>query len=166
MARPSDYTDELGERICFRLSQGESIVTICSTEDMPAQSTIYRWLRDERREKFREMYARAREDQADWMFERMREVASTPMEGEIVTIKDNGKKEVRREDMLGHRRLLVDTLKWQAAKLKPRVHCDKIDVTSDDKPLASASAGEVAVRVAAILNGARERRDAATSGEE
>jgi len=37
--------------------------------------------------------------------------------------------------MLGHRRLLIDTLKWNMSRMNAKRYGDKLDVTSGDKPL-------------------------------
>ena len=44
MPRPSDFTQELADRICEMLADGLKLAEICRHEDMPAASTIFRWL--------------------------------------------------------------------------------------------------------------------------
>lgn len=137
--RPCEYTQERADTICDRLASGESLIAICRDDpDLPTDLTVYRWLRrdDEIGEAFRKQYTHAREAQADHMFDRITEVARNTQMGEIVTIKDDGKEEVRREDMLGHRRLQIDALKWQAGKLRPKVYGDKLTHAGDpDAPM-------------------------------
>lgn len=43
MSRPSGRTPEIVEAICLRLSHGETLQKICSDDDMPNYSTIWRW---------------------------------------------------------------------------------------------------------------------------
>jgi hypothetical protein len=45
--RLSDYTPELATKICERIANGESVRSIVKDEDMPASSTIFRWLPDD-----------------------------------------------------------------------------------------------------------------------
>lgn len=86
---------------------------------MPSLTTVYRWLQDS--EEFREMYARAREDQADTLAD------------EIVSIADEQKAALTAEGKpydpdVNRDRLRVDARKWVAAKLKPRKYGDKVDI--------------------------------------
>lgn len=41
--RPSDYTDEIAEEICDRLSAGEPLAQICRDDHMPSLRTVYNW---------------------------------------------------------------------------------------------------------------------------
>lgn len=81
---------------------------------MPNRLTVIRWCREH--EWFRNMYARAKKEQADAYEDAMIRTART-------------EKDVQRA------RLIVDTMKWTASKLKPRVYGDKIDLTTDGKEL-------------------------------
>jgi len=106
MGRPSDYTIEMATTICSRLAEGEPLVRMCKDPDMPGVVTVYRWLAAD--EAFRNMYARARDDQADTLADEIIEVADS--------VGDPNDK-----------RLRVDARKWVAAKLKPRKYGDKLE---------------------------------------
>lgn len=69
------------------------------------------------------------------MAEDVLEISDTPVMGEIKTIKPDGSIEIKQDEMLGHRRLQIDTRKWLMAKMKPKKYGDKYDVTSDGKAL-------------------------------
>ncbi len=97
------------DKACERIAGGESLVEICSKANMPDYSTITRWLAKDDGGALRTMYARAREDQADYMADAMMA-------------------ESRKGDDVQRSRLIVDTMKWTAAKLRPRVYGDKLDV--------------------------------------
>ena len=43
--RPSRFSREITERICERIFEGESLRQICKDPNLPARSTIFRWLR-------------------------------------------------------------------------------------------------------------------------
>lgn len=90
--------------------------------------------------------ARARDCGIEARLERAFEVADTPMMGEIVTEEPvcvEGKplegvtvRKVRTEDMLGHRKLVVDTALKAAAMLKPKKYGARQLLGSDpDNPL-------------------------------
>ncbi|MGE4536181.1 MAG: hypothetical protein AB7D37_03805 [Desulfovibrio sp.] len=62
--RPSTFTEEMGEEICRRVSQGESLRQVLLDPDMPTRGTVYGWR--EQFPAFAECLARAHEDAADW----------------------------------------------------------------------------------------------------
>jgi hypothetical protein len=57
--RPSSYSQEVADRICTRLANGETLKRICADDDMPGFVTVWRWENDN--EEFRKLSARARE---------------------------------------------------------------------------------------------------------
>lgn len=118
MARPSDYTQQIAYEICGRIASGEPLTKICQGEEFPDVRTVYRWLAAH--DEFRQIYARAREDQADTLADEIQAIADEPMIGSKVTTKANGDVETVQGDMIEHRRLRVDARKWIAAKLRPR----------------------------------------------
>lgn len=137
MARPTDYTKELIDRICDELSDGVSLRTICLEEEMPDKSTVFRWLRENK--EFQDQYARAKQESADAMAE------------EILDISDNGVNDwmernygdtsvwVTNGESLQRSKLRVDTRKWLMAKMKPKKYGEKMDVTSDGKAIKGNS---------------------------
>ena len=76
----------------------------------------------------REQYARARESQADAIFDEILAIADTPMVGEKRKVKEDGSVEIQTGDMIEHRRLQVDARKWMAGKLRPKKYGDKLDI--------------------------------------
>jgi len=71
--------------------------------------------------------------------------------------------ETRREDMLGHRKLQVETRIKYAQMIAPRKYGPKLDLTTDNKPISSDIA-DVAARTASLLAMAKERKDEAKDG--
>lgn len=131
--RPSAYSDELADIICARMSEGQSMRTICKDDDMPSLSMVFRWLGDERYERFREQYTRARELRADAMFEEMIDTARAERETNQVTIRETEKGIMRDEktmDNVPRASLLVDTLKWTLSRMNPKKYGDKLQVDS------------------------------------
>ena len=82
--------------ICERLVEGESLRSICLSDDMPHRGTIFRWL--EAHEDFRDQYARAREAQADTLADEITHIADTPQVGQIRKITEDGV-EITEEDI-------------------------------------------------------------------
>lgn len=115
MGRKSLYTPELGARICELIAHGNSLVSICKPADMPDYSTVARWINSN--EPFREMYVRAREDQADFLADEIVQIAD---DGQNDTYVDAKGKTRTDWDVIGRSKLRVDARKWIAAKLRPR----------------------------------------------
>jgi len=135
VGRPTKYTQEIADLICEQLAMGISMRSISKDDVFPAMSTMFKWLREH--EEFSEQYVKAKQESADAMAEEILYITDTPERGMIVTTKADGTIETKEEDMLGHRRLQVDTRKWLMAKMKPKVYGDKLDMTSDGKALPS-----------------------------
>ena len=93
-------------------------------------STFYRWL--QKSDELRERYARARADQAQVMAEEIAQIADNTERGEIITLKADGTQEIKSADMIEHRKLRIESRKWLAAKLIPKVYGDKMAVTGAD----------------------------------
>lgn len=122
--RPSDYTPELAALICERIASGQSVVDICDQEGMPHKSTVYDWLA--KRPEFTDMYAQARERQADKYFAETIAIADETQTGIKTTMRADGSVETVSADMIEHRRLRVDTRKWAAARLSPKKYGDRL----------------------------------------
>lgn len=125
MARPSSFTQEVADLICERIAGGESLVAICQDDEMPARSTVFKWLTDI--PGFSDIYARAREAQADALADDIVHIADTPQIGTRSVSKATGT-EITEGDMIEHRRLQVDARKWMAGKLAPKKYGEKIGV--------------------------------------
>jgi hypothetical protein len=121
--RPSEYSDEIADAICLRIADGESLRSICQDKAMPDRSTFFRWLAQKR--EFRDQYARAREAQADLLFDEILEIADNA-DGDVVVVKQEDGSTVTRVNHANvHRaKLKVDARKWIAAKLKPKKYGD------------------------------------------
>lgn len=105
-------------------SEGNTIASICRIEGMPSRGSIYAWIVED--EVFAEQFARIRDIAMDAIADQALHIADTPVEG--ITIEDselNGRKTIT-SDMLGHRRLQVETRLKLLAKWSPRKYGDKI----------------------------------------
>ena len=95
--------------ICTRIASGESLTRICRDETMPGLSAVYQWLLVHT--EFAEMYARAREDQADTLADEIIDIADESQGGKVADVHSAS--------------LRVDARKWVAAKLKPRKYSER-----------------------------------------
>lgn len=116
LGRPSDFTQELADKICERIADGESLRAICRDDEMPNKATVFRWLASNT--DFCDQYTHARDSQADSLFD------------DCLAIAD-GKDETPSTDMQ-ERRLRVDTRKWMAGKLKGKYSEKVKHVGGDD----------------------------------
>lgn len=133
VGRPSSFTQEIASEICERISDGESLRSICKSDDMPDKATVFRWLADATNESFRDQYARAREVQADTLFEECLDIADDSSR-DTKTLEDG--REVVDNEVVQRSRLRVDTRKWMAGKLRPKVYGDKLELSGNkDAPL-------------------------------
>ncbi len=131
--RPTKYSKKLADRICEQLALGYSIRTVCHKGDMPSVQTFFRWLR--KYDEFREQYARAKQEAADAMAEDILDIADDAT---------NDWMEIHRRDAVLYRlngehvqrsKLRIEARKFLMAKMKPKVYGQKIDLTSDGRPL-------------------------------
>lgn len=143
--RPSDYREELAELICDRIADGESLKAICADESMPGRSTVFRWLATH--ETFRDMYAHAREEQAETLADEIVGI-SDERETRVVMDGEGDAVVVFDSTAVARNRLRVDARKWVAAKLKPRKYGDKIQ-----QEVSGPNGGPVGMVVSVTVNG-------------
>lgn len=143
MARPSLYTPELFESILDKLSGGTPLAEICRADGMPVPRTIRNWMRDN--EEMTLAYHEARDDGFDAIAAEILRIADTPLPGmaevwEWVVVDADGTnpqvkparewRMVKREvaDMLGHRKLQIETRLKLLAKWDPKRYGDRLDL--------------------------------------
>lgn len=124
--RKSEYTPEIGAMICERIALGESVRTICADPDTPAMSTVFKWLNVHK--DFVEQYARAKEEQADAIFDEILDIADNST-NDYMTRKnaDGTDYEAVNQENIQRARLRIDARKWMAGKLRPKKYGEKID---------------------------------------
>ena len=111
------------EQIMSQLETGKSLVQVCKQEHMPDRDTVSRWMRDE--PGFAARYAHARAMQADTLF------------AEMASIEDK----VTVGSMDSHAaRVVLDSMRWRASKLAPKVYGDRLDVNVSDTRISISGA--------------------------
>lgn len=131
--RPSSYSEEIADMICDGLADARSLRSICLDEGMPSQSTVFRWLADERYASFRDRYARAREAQADALFDEMLDIADDGSNDWVERKREDGSTDtVLDHEHVQRSKLRIEARKWMASKLRPKVYGDKLDLSSSD----------------------------------
>ena len=104
-----ELTQTLADEICEHIGDGKSLRSFCEQEGRPSAPTVCRWLRMEETAWFAEQYARAREVQADALFNDILDIVDQAEDPQIA-------------------RLRMDARKWMAGKLRPKVYGDKVEL--------------------------------------
>jgi hypothetical protein len=124
MARPSEYNQEKVDLICDRLADGESLRSICRDSDMPSTGTVCRWLGQNKA--FQEQYARARELQADALFDETLDIADDATNDWMQKQDgEGGVAFVLNGENIQRSRLRIETRKWLVGKLRPKKYGEK-----------------------------------------
>ena len=119
VGRPTDYNEELAGLICERVAtHGIGLQRLCSMyDDMPNKITINRW-----RNKYPEFcahYAQAKICQIELLVDEILEIADDSSQDAIIN--DQGVR-VCNSEFIARSRLRIDTRKWLACKLVPKVY--------------------------------------------
>jgi len=121
MGRPPIWDEDLAAEVCSRIASGRSLRSVTQDPGMPSMQTVFRWMGQH--EDFRNQYAQACEERADYLAEEALAIA----DDDAI---ENGK--VQRD------RLRVDTRKWFVAKIHPKKYSERIqqeDITAKPKQL-------------------------------
>lgn len=121
MGRHTEYDHELAIEICEQIAtNGDGLATLCKRNPhWPHRDTIYTWLRTQKA--FADLYTRAKKDQVAALVD------------DILEISDDSSRDDKENDdghlvfdaeWVARCRLRVDTRKWLAAKLVPRLYGD------------------------------------------
>lgn len=117
--RPSLLTPESEQDIMEAVARGKSLVSISEIPGMPAYHTMRTWIREN--EHFQNLYARAKEDAADFLAEDLLSIAD---DGRNDTFTDTDGNVHVDQDVIQRSKLRVDARKWLAAKLRPKRYGD------------------------------------------
>jgi hypothetical protein len=114
--RPSEYTPGIAEAICIRLASGESLRSVCTSDDMPDKTTVLRWLA--RNEEFRTQYARSKEESAEAIAEEYFDILD-----EMPPAKSDGSLDSAAVAWAKNR---ADGRKWYLSKIMPKKYGEKV----------------------------------------
>ena len=116
--RPTDYTAEIGEMICGRLVERESLRTICADAGMPDVATVLGWVTSHR--KFRLRYELARGFQAQDLLDESLEIIDDYSGHWVEKVQANGKVVVVADrKQLPRCRLRTEVRMWVVDQLPP-----------------------------------------------
>jgi hypothetical protein len=143
MGRPPGDTlypqERIKAEIVAWLAEGKTLRDYCkSREDLPSYPSIFRWLDEDKQ--FAVDYARAREVGFEILAEEALHIADNTRMGRKIVTNSGGDDDVMtvtEEDMLGHRKLQIDTRMRLLKAWHPKKYGDRTVVAGDDEaPLA------------------------------
>lgn len=127
--RPLDLTQEIAAQICERIMDGRSLRSVCRDEDMPARSTVHKWLAAD--SAFADQYARACDVRADDVFDEMFEIAD---DGSNDWMKRAGGEDdadggwALNGEHVQRSKLRIDARKWALARMRPKKYGEKLEL--------------------------------------
>ena len=115
------------DALLVQIETGKSMREVCRMDGMPDHGTVIRWMRDDAG--LATKYARARMAQADVLFDRMEAVEEAVSAG----------------TMDSHAaRVVLDSMRWRASKLAPKIYGDRLDVSVSDTRISISGALQAA----------------------
>ena len=150
--RPTILNEEMATKICERLAGGESLRSVCRSNDMPAVSSVTLWVVTDRNG-FSAQYREAREAagfaHADKIINVIERLDSLETAHESDRVDPQTAK------------VMIDGLKWAAERMAPKSHAARQDLnhTSSDgtmTPKQSIDAGKLSTQALEELMAARE----------
>jgi hypothetical protein len=120
MGRPSSYSGELCAEICARLSEGESLRSICRDSAMPHMVTVLRWVGSDEHVDFRNQYVEARAAGLEHKADEILEIADAEIPAGDSTA-------------VAKQRLQIDARKWVLSKLAPKKYGDAATLSIGNK---------------------------------
>jgi hypothetical protein len=136
---PLTYTKEIGEEICLKIStSGKGIVPLCKENPhWPCHQTIFEW-RIKIKE-FGDLYAKAKQDQIETLIDDCIDISDDTSHDTIIKQNRDGTEyETCNSEWINRSRLRIDTRKFLAQKLAPKIYGDKIQKEDDEKNIADA----------------------------
>ena len=103
VGRPSLYSQAVADEICRRMIEGENMSKICKDPRMPGRYTVYSWF--EKYPDFRTRCACAREGLADFLLDKLEDMADETTELNVNSMK-----------------VKISTAQWRAMKMAPRIY--------------------------------------------
>jgi hypothetical protein len=132
MARPTDYTEELGRQILTEFAGGKTILQLCASEDMPHRSTVYRWIASDKAELagFKAEYVIASKAHALALADETLEIADDTSNDTITKTSNNGEHEyeVANTEYIARSRLRVETRFKLMAKRAPELFGEQLQL--------------------------------------
>lgn len=117
--RPTDYSDELAKEICDTIaSSSKGIKKLCSENaHWPNKDTIFTWLKNNG--DFSDQYIKAKRCQIEIFIDDILDIADDSTQDSVVNEQGN---RICNNEFIARSKLRIDTRKWLASKLVPKVY--------------------------------------------
>lgn len=123
------FDQAIADAICEKIADGESLRSICLSPDMPSKTEVFRWLGAAENAAFRDQYARAREAQADALFDEIQDIADDGSNDYTTKERPDGSEyDVFDAEHVQRSKLRIETRKWMAGKLRPKVYGERLAI--------------------------------------
>jgi hypothetical protein len=136
--RPTKRSPEVIQRILDGLSKGTTLSAICREPGMPDPSNVWKWAQNDA--ELSKDIAHARNLGFDAIADECMEIANTPIEGIESCVGPDGER-ITRKDMLGHRKLQIETRLKLLAKWDPKRYGEKVDVNASHSGTLTVTIG-------------------------
>ena len=113
--RPTDYNEDIANKICDLFAMGYSMRQVCKEKGMPVPSTIYLWLSKHR--EFSDKYVCAKADGQECLVDELSEIADKVLTGDYEP---------------NQARVAADIKKWHITKLAPKKYGDRQYIETKD----------------------------------
>ncbi len=125
--------EELQGEIVQWLSEGNVLAAYCRQPGKPSYATIYQWIAED--PVFGLQFAQARDTGFEVLADETVIIANTPLMGQEITDSETGRT-VKKADMLGHRKLQIETRLKILACWNPKKYGTKQIISGDaENPL-------------------------------
>ena len=130
VTRPLTYTERVANVICKKLMQKMTLTKICEDPRMPKQATVINWLANPKLKEFRERYYEARRIAAEMRVDEIFDIMEDTEDDWVETFDKHGEPNGFKpnHDAINRARLKIDTIKWYAGKMVPKIYGDNINV--------------------------------------
>jgi len=133
MKRPIQYDQKLADEICETIACSEKGLRVLCKENphWPHKSMIMKWrLTNDR---FGEQYARAKQLQIEALVDDILDISDDVSNDTIIREGKNGEQyENPNSEWINRSRLRIDSRKWLAAKLAPKVYGERKEVSVEE----------------------------------
>ena len=160
--RPTKRTPAIEQEIVERIAQGQTLRSICLDNDkrFPEWRTVYDWM--EADPDFSARIARARETGHDAIAEEALAIANQPLPGIETEEDEHGNvTKIKRGDMLGHRKLQIETRLKLLAKWNPKKYGERasMELTGKDGAPLNPTPDQAAQHILGLLSLAQPTQD-------
>ena len=131
IGRPTRYTSALAEEICNAIAcTSAGLKKLCNdNKHWPERRNIYHWLK--KHEEFRLQYAHAKTCQIETLIDEILDIADDTSNDTIIKIDSEGnEKVICNSEWINRSRLRIDSRKWLASKLAPKIYGDRAYIES------------------------------------